>query len=84
MTVSPTDAARVAGHSTVKRRPCVSMVSVRRGYHAAAVPLRRYDGAAIGALCVAVWVEDSATESSAERHIPALTQEAEALSLQLL
>lgn len=56
----------------------------RRGYHAAAVPLRRYDGAAIGALCVAVWVEDSATESSAERHVPALTEEADALTLQLL
>ena len=56
----------------------------RRGYHAAAVPLRRYDGGTIGALCVAVWVEDSSEGSAAERHVPALTAEAEALKPQLL
>ncbi|MBN9091364.1 MAG: helix-turn-helix domain-containing protein [Reyranella sp.] len=56
----------------------------RRGYHAAAVPLRRYDGVAIGALCVAVWMEDSSTGSAAERHVPALTEEARALQPQLL
>ncbi len=56
----------------------------RRGYHAAAVPLRRYDGATIAALCVAVWVEDSSVGSAAERHLPALTQEAEELRPQLL
>jgi IclR family pca regulon transcriptional regulator len=56
----------------------------RRGYHAAAVPLRRYDDATIAALCVAVWVEDSSADSAAERHVPALTEEAEALKPQLL
>jgi IclR family pca regulon transcriptional regulator len=56
----------------------------RRGYHAAAVPLKRYDGVAIGALCVAVWMEDSSAGSAAERHVPALKQEARALAPQLL
>jgi len=56
----------------------------RRGYHAAAVPLRRYDGATIAALCVAVWVEDSSVDSAAERHVPALTEEARTLQPQLL
>jgi IclR family pca regulon transcriptional regulator len=56
----------------------------RRGYHAAAVPLRRFDGAAIGALCVAVWMEDSSAGSAAERHVPALKEEARALQPQLL
>jgi IclR family transcriptional regulator, pca regulon regulatory protein len=56
----------------------------RRGYHAAAVPLRRYDGVTIGALCVAIWVEDSSAGSLAERHVAALAQEAKALEPQLL
>jgi IclR family pca regulon transcriptional regulator len=56
----------------------------RRGYHAAAVPLRRYDGVTIAALCVAVWVEDSSVGSAAERHVAALSEEAEALQPQLL
>lgn len=56
----------------------------RRGYHAAAVPVRRYDGTAIAALCVAVWVEDSSVDSAAERHVPALQAEAGALQPQLL
>jgi IclR family pca regulon transcriptional regulator len=56
----------------------------RRGYHAAAVPLKRYDGVAIGALCVAVWMEDSSAGSAAERHVPALTEEARVLQPQLL
>jgi IclR family pca regulon transcriptional regulator len=56
----------------------------RRGYHAAAVPLRRYDGVAIGALCVAVWLEDSSVGSAAERHVPSLQEEADALRPQLL
>jgi IclR family pca regulon transcriptional regulator len=56
----------------------------RRGYHAAAVPLRRYDGVAIGALSVAVWVEASSAGSGAESHVAALTAEATALQPQLL
>ena len=56
----------------------------RRGYHAAAVPLRRFDGVTIGALCVAAWVEDSSGDSEAERHVPTLSAEAETLQPQLL
>jgi len=56
----------------------------RRGYHAAAVPVRRYDGVTIGALCVAVWVEDSSVGSAAERHVPALLAEAAMLQPQIL
>ena len=56
----------------------------RRGYHAAAVPLRRFDGVTIGALCVAAWVEDSSGDSEAERHVPTLRAEAETLQPQLL
>jgi IclR family pca regulon transcriptional regulator len=56
----------------------------RRGYHAAAVPLRRYDGATIGALCVAAWIEDSTIPSLAEGYVTALSEEAAALRPQLL
>ena len=56
----------------------------RRGYHAAAVPVRRYDGVTIGALCVAVWVEDSSVGSAAERLVPALLAEAAMLQTQIL
>lgn len=56
----------------------------RRGYHAAAVPLRRYDGATIGALCVAAWIEDSTVPSLAEGYVTALSEEAETLRPQLL
>ena len=57
---------------------------LRRGYQAAAVPLRRYDGATIAAICVAVWSEDSSVGSVAERYVAALTEEADALTPQLL
>lgn len=56
----------------------------RRGYHAAAVPLRRYDGVTIAALCVAAWVEDSSGDLEAERHVPTLAAESKALQPQLL
>jgi IclR family pca regulon transcriptional regulator len=56
----------------------------RRGYHAAAVPLHRYDGATVGALCVAVWIEDSSDASLAERYVTALSDEAAGLKAQLL
>jgi len=57
---------------------------LRRGYHAVAVPLRRYDGATIAALCVAAWVEDSSGGSFDERYLVALQEEAAALQPQLL
>jgi len=62
----------------------ITAQELRRGYHAAAVPLKRYDGATIAALCVAVWVEDSAAGSVAERYVSALKEEAESLKPQLL
>lgn len=62
----------------------ITAQELRRGYHAAAVPLKRYDGATIAALCVAVWVEDSAAGSVAERYVDALREEADALQPQLL
>ena len=62
----------------------ITAQEMRRGYHAAAVPLKRYDGATIAALCVAVWVEDSSAGSVAERYVSALQEEAEALRPQLL
>ena len=48
------------------------------------MPLKRYDGATLAALCVAIWVEDSSAGSVAERYVPALQEEAEALKPQLL
>jgi IclR family pca regulon transcriptional regulator len=48
------------------------------------VPLRRYDGATIAAVCVAAWVEDSAVGSFAEEYLAALKEETEALQPQLL
>ena len=49
-----------------------------------AVPLKRYDGATIAALCVAVWVEVSSTGSFTEKYLAALQEEARALQPQLL
>ena len=69
--------ARKQGHA-------ITAQEWRRGYHAAAVPLRRYDDATIGALCVAVWVEDTAVTALAERYVAALDEEAKALKAQLL
>ena len=62
----------------------ITAQELRRGYQAAAVPLRRYDGATIAAICVAVWSEDSSVGSVAERYVAALTEEADALTPQLL
>jgi IclR family transcriptional regulator, pca regulon regulatory protein len=57
---------------------------LRRGYHAVAVPLRRFDGATIAAVCVAVWLEDSSVGTSAEKYLAALREETEALQAHLL
>ena len=62
----------------------ITAQEMRRGYHAVAVPLRRYDGATIAAVCVAAWVEDSAVGSFAEEYLAALREETEALRPQLL
>ncbi len=56
----------------------------RRGFHAVAMPLKRYDGSTIGAVCVAAWVEDSAAGSFAEEYVGVLRKELEALQPQLL
>ena len=62
----------------------ITAQELRRGYQAAAVPLRRYDGATIAAICVAVWSEDSSVGSVAERYVAVLKEEAAALTPQLL
>src|SRR5260370_34192479 len=62
----------------------VTAQELRRGYHAVAVPLKRYDGATIAAVCVAVWLEDSSVGTSAEKYLAALREETEALQAQLL
>ena len=62
----------------------VTAQEMRRGFHAVAVPLKRYDGATIAALCVAAWVEDSPVDSFAEKYLAALRDEATALQPQLL
>jgi IclR family transcriptional regulator, pca regulon regulatory protein len=62
----------------------VTAQELRRGYHAVAVPLRRYDGATIAAICVAAWVEDSPVGTFAEKYLPALREETELLQPQLL
>ena len=62
----------------------ITAQELRRGYQAAAVPLRRYDGATIAAICVAVWSEDSSVGSVAERYVAALKEEADTLTPQLL
>jgi len=62
----------------------ITAQELRRGYHAVAVPLRRYDGATIAAVCVAAWVEDSAVGEFAEKYLDVLKDEAEALQPQLL
>ena len=67
-----------------KQGYAITAQEMRRGYHAVAVPLRRYDGATIAAVCVAAWVEDSAVGSFAEKYLAALKEETEALQAQLL
>ena len=62
----------------------ITAQEMRRGYHAIAVPLRRYDGATIGAICVAAWLEDSSEGTFAEKYLATLSAEAEALQPQLL
>src|SRR5215475_11642917 len=62
----------------------VTAQELRRGYHAVAVPLRRFDGATIAAVCVAVWLEDSSVGTSAEKYLTALREETETLQAQLL
>jgi IclR family pca regulon transcriptional regulator len=62
----------------------VTAQELRRGYHAVAVPLRRFDGATIAAVCVAVWLEDSSVGTSAEKYLTALREETEALQARLL
>ena len=67
-----------------KQGYAITAQEMRRGYHAVAVPLRRYDGATIAAVCVAAWVEDSAVGSFAEEYLAALKEETGALQPQLL
>ena len=67
-----------------KQGYAVTAQELRRGYHAVAVPLRRFDGATIAAVCVAIWLEDSSVGTSTEKYLAALREETEALQAQLL
>ncbi|SKA27561.1 transcriptional regulator, IclR family [Enhydrobacter aerosaccus] len=62
----------------------VTVQELRRGYHAVAVPLRRFDDTTIAALCIAAWVEDSSVGSSTDDYLAALRDEAQGLRPQLL
>ncbi|HKV15858.1 MAG TPA: IclR family transcriptional regulator C-terminal domain-containing protein [Reyranella sp.] len=62
----------------------ITAQEMRRGFHAVAVPLKRHDGATLAALSVAVWVEDASDGSAADKYLPILFDEAEALRPQLL
>lgn len=67
-----------------KQGYAITAQELRRGFHAVAVPLRRYDGATSGAVCVAAWLEDSASGLFAEKYLDVLRQEVSALEPQLL
>jgi IclR family pca regulon transcriptional regulator len=81
-----TDKKALKGEILQARRQgyAVTAQELRRGYHAVAVPLKRYDGATIAAVCVAIWLEDSSVGTSAEKYLTALRDETEALQAQLL
>jgi IclR family pca regulon transcriptional regulator len=83
-TVTDKKALRAEIRHVRKQGYAITAQELRRGYHAVAVPLRRYDGATIAAVCVAAWVEDSAVGSFAEEYLAALKEETEALQPQLL
>jgi IclR family transcriptional regulator, pca regulon regulatory protein len=83
-TVTDKKALRAEIGHVRKQGYAITAQEMRRGYHAVAVPLRRYDGATIAAVCVAAWVEDSAVGSFAEKYLAALKEETEALQPQLL
>ncbi|HKU94097.1 MAG TPA: IclR family transcriptional regulator C-terminal domain-containing protein [Vineibacter sp.] len=63
---------------------CVTEQEMRRGYRAVAVPLKRYDGKMVAALCVAAWIEDASVGHLTEKYIAALRTETEALQNQLV
>ena len=67
-----------------KQGYAITAQEMRRGYHAVAVPLRRYDGATIAAVCVAAWVEDSPANSFADNYLSVLREETEAVRPRLL
>jgi IclR family pca regulon transcriptional regulator len=67
-----------------KQGYAITAQEMRRGFHAVAVPLRRYDGAAIAAVCVAAWMEDSPVGSFADKYLGVLRDETRALQAQLL
>ena len=57
-TVTDKKALRAETCTCAKQGYAITAQEMRRGYHAVAVPLKRYDGATIAAVCVAAWVED--------------------------
>jgi len=83
-TVTDKKALRAEILAIRKQGYAITAQEMRRGYHAIAVPLRRYDGVTIAAVSVAAWVEDSSTGSFVEKYLDALREETEALTQQLL
>ena len=67
-----------------KRGYAITAQELRRGFHAVAVPLKRYDGATIAAVCVAAWLEDSAADALPGKYLAVLKEETAALQAQLL
>ncbi len=67
-----------------KQGYAVTAQELRRGFHAVAVPLRRYDGETLGAVCIAAWVEDSPASLLVEKYAAILREEVDRLQPQLL
>jgi IclR family pca regulon transcriptional regulator len=81
-----TDKKALRGEIMQVRRQgfAVTAQEMRRGFHAVAVPLRRFDGATIAAVCVAAWVEDSPAGTVGDKYLGVLRAETEALQSRLL
>ncbi len=62
----------------------ITAQELRRGFHAVAVPLKRFDGATLGAVCVAAWLEDSSSGSLPDKYLAVLREEVAAVQPQLL
>lgn len=83
-TVTDKRALRAEIRNVRQQGYAVTVQELRRGYHAVAVPLKRFDDATIGAICIAAWVEDSSIGSSTDEYLAALRDEAGTLQRQLL
>ncbi|MGE0714017.1 MAG: IclR family transcriptional regulator C-terminal domain-containing protein [Alphaproteobacteria bacterium] len=83
-TVTDKQAIRRAIEEARAQGYCVTEQEIRRGYRAIALPMRRWDGTIIGAICVAAWIEDAAERSLSDQYLAILREETEALQPQLV